>query len=179
MTITQELLPPRIVAQLKAAGLLPTPSVLNIASGTGDIALALAPSAGLVALVDRDVNQLHHAADQAGHHGAANLAFMKGDWRRIPLKPTDLIVVNPLISLRAADLPFLYSLSRKGLALLCYVQSGLPTLQHYHAHPELADSYLAHFAAAGIPADHQRFTAADGTYDLIWTIKTPHHDTEH
>src|SRR5689334_12880795 len=72
------------------AGIRSGMRVLDIGSGSGDVALLAARfvgSEGTVIGVDRDPAQVAFAAQRAKANGLANVRFMTGDFREIQLSP--------------------------------------------------------------------------------------------
>jgi ubiquinone/menaquinone biosynthesis C-methylase UbiE len=88
------------------AGITSGMSVLDIGSGSGDVALLAARFVGpegTVVGVDRDPAQVAFAAHRAKAGGLANVRFMTGDFREIQLDlPVDAIV-GRLVLMYAAD----------------------------------------------------------------------------
>lgn len=160
---------------LETIGTLPTGNVLDIAGGCGRFAVEFAKSAQSVDIIDWSSAMLHNAARHAEDRGLSNIGFIHGDWTKIPLKPADLVFVSELDSLRTADLPFLYSISRRALVVgdctantstlltraaralnIRYVPQGV--------HAELPAAYQQHFATAGIISSGHVFSYhIDGT----------------
>ncbi|WDF82520.1 class I SAM-dependent methyltransferase [Lacticaseibacillus pabuli] len=157
------------IAKLVHLQLLPTDRVINIAGGHGDFAIALSAHSSLVEIVDHSEDELHEASDNAARHSRNNIAYVHGDWQQIPLRPADMIFVGPLLSLRDADLPFLYSLAKQSLVLVTAV-GGTPHAYH-GIHPELADSYKKHLTAAKLNWDSDIIHTGEADYEMIWVRK--------
>lgn len=88
------------------AGITSGMRVLDIGSGSGDVALLAARivgSEGTVIGVDRDPAQVAFAAQRAKTAGLANLRFMTGDFREIELNPTADAIVGRLVLMYATD----------------------------------------------------------------------------
>jgi ubiquinone/menaquinone biosynthesis C-methylase UbiE len=88
------------------AGITSGMRVLDIGSGSGDVALLAARfvgSEGTVVGVDRDPAQVAFAAQRAKAGGLTNVRFMTGDFREIQLSlPVDAII-GRLVLMYAAD----------------------------------------------------------------------------
>jgi ubiquinone/menaquinone biosynthesis C-methylase UbiE len=88
------------------AGITPGMRVLDIGSGSGDVALLAARyvgSGGTVIGVDRDPAQVAFAAQRAKADGLANVRFMTGDFREIELGPPVDAIIGRLVLMYAAD----------------------------------------------------------------------------
>jgi len=157
------------VSKLIQLQMLPTNRVMNIGGGYGDFAVKLSEHCSLVEIVDHDSQHLHDAADNAALHGSNNIAYVHSDWQKTPLKPADMIFVGPLLSLRAADLPFLYSITKKALVLITAI-GGTPHAYH-GIHPELADSYKKHLEKVGLDWNSEIIPTDEAEYEMIWVWK--------
>ena len=158
-----------VVSRLVQLQMLPTGRIMNIGGGHGDFAVELSEHCSLVEIIDKSGEHLHDAAENAALHGCNNLAFVHGDWRRVPLKPADMVFVGPLLSLRDADLPFLYSIAKKALVLVAAI-GGTPHAYH-GIHPELADSYKAHLENVGLDWNSDIIHTGEADYEMIWVWK--------
>jgi len=101
-----ELLAPLTERLFRKAGISPGMRVLDIGSGSGDVALLAArlvgPSGSVIG-VDRDPAQVAFAARRAQAAGLGNLRFVTGDFREVVLdSPVDAIV-GRLVLMYAAD----------------------------------------------------------------------------
>jgi len=88
------------------AGITPGMRVLDIGSGSGDVALLAARyvgSGGTVIGVDRDPAQVAFAAQRAKADGLANVRFMTVDFREIELGPPVDAIIGRLVLMYAAD----------------------------------------------------------------------------
>lgn len=157
------------VSKLRQLKMLPTDRIMNIGGGHGDFAVELSEYSSLVEIVDHDNKQLNDAASNAALHGRSNIAYVHSDWQKTPLKPSDMIFVGPLLSLRAADLPFLYSITKKALVLITAI-GGTPHAYH-GIHPELADSYKKHLEKVGLDWDSEIIPTDEAEYEMIWVWK--------
>jgi SAM-dependent methyltransferase len=88
------------------AGIAPGMRVLDIGSGSGDVALLaarLVGPEGTVIGVDRDPGQVAFAARRAKADGLTNVRFMTGDFREIELSPPADAITGRLVLMYAAD----------------------------------------------------------------------------
>jgi SAM-dependent methyltransferase len=88
------------------AGITAGMRVLDIGSGSGDVALLAAQLAGPtgdVTGIDRDPAQVEFAAQRAKAQGFANVRFVAGDFREIELTPAVDAIVGRLVLMYAAD----------------------------------------------------------------------------
>jgi SAM-dependent methyltransferase len=91
---------------LERAGVTAGMRVLDIGSGSGDVALLAAQLVGPtgdVTGVDRDPTQVEYAEQRAEAQGLANIHFVAGDFREIELTPAVDAIVGRLVLMYAAD----------------------------------------------------------------------------
>jgi SAM-dependent methyltransferase len=126
--ITQaELVAPLTERLFKKAGITSGMSVLDIGSGSGDVALLAARfvgSEGTVVGVDRDPAQVAFATQRVKAAGLANVRFMTGDYREIKLNPPADAIIGRLVLMYATD-----PLDALRCALLNLRAGGVITLQ--------------------------------------------------
>jgi protein-L-isoaspartate O-methyltransferase len=100
------LLAPSTERLFEKAGITSGMRVLDIGSGSGDVALLAAGfvgRGGTVIGVDRDPGQVAFAAQRAKAEGLANVRFMTGDFREIELSPPVDAITGRLVLMYAAD----------------------------------------------------------------------------
>ena len=88
------------------AGLTAGMRVLDIGSGSGDVALLAAQlvgPTGHVTGIDRDPAQVEFAEQRAKAQGLANVRFVTGDFREIEIIPAVDAIVGRLVLMYAAD----------------------------------------------------------------------------
>jgi ubiquinone/menaquinone biosynthesis C-methylase UbiE len=101
-----ELVAPLTERLFRKAGLAPGMRVLDIGSGSGDVALLaarLVGRGGAVIGVDRDPAQVAFAAQRAKAEGLGQLRFMAADFRELELDPPVDAIVGRLVLMYAAD----------------------------------------------------------------------------
>jgi SAM-dependent methyltransferase len=100
------LLAPSTERLFEKAGITSGMRVLDIGSGSGDVALLAARfvgPGGTVIGVDRDPGQVAFAAQRAKAEGLANVRFVTGDFREIELSPPVDAITGRLVLMYAAD----------------------------------------------------------------------------
>lgn len=103
---------PTLLALIRAEG-LGGKAVLDVGTGSGRLALALADEAGRVVGIDVDARAIETARRLARERGLGHVTFVEADAERIdyrPLGPFDLVVANlcmsdPIIERAARTLP--------------------------------------------------------------------------
>ncbi len=101
-----ELVAPLTERLFRKAGLAPGMRVLDIGSGSGDVALLaarLVGPGGTVIGVDRDAAQVAFAAQRAKAEGLSQVRFMAADFREPELDPPVDAIVGRLVLMYAAD----------------------------------------------------------------------------
>lgn len=101
-----ELVAPLTQRLFERAGITSGMRVLDIGSGSGDVAFSaarLVGSRGSVIGVDRDSAQVAFAEQRAKTDGLTNVRFMVGDFRKIELSPAVDAVVGRLVLMYATD----------------------------------------------------------------------------
>lgn len=101
-----ELVAPLTQRLFERAGITSGMRVLDIGSGSGDVAFSaarLVAPRGSVIGVDRDSAQVAFAEQRARADGLTNVRFIVGDFREIELSPTVDAVVGRLVLMYAAD----------------------------------------------------------------------------
>ena len=101
-----ELVAPLTRRLFERAGITAGMRVLDIGSGSGDVALLAAQlvgPAGDVTGVDRDPAQVEFAEQRAKAQGLANVRFLTGDFRNIEIIPAVDAIVGRLVLMYAAD----------------------------------------------------------------------------
>ena len=101
-----ELVAPLTERLFRKAGLAPGMRVLDIGSGSGDVALLaarLVGRGGAVIGVDRDPAQVAFAAQRARSEGLRQVRFMAADFRELELDPPVDAIVGRLVLMYAAD----------------------------------------------------------------------------
>lgn len=101
-----ELVAPLTERLFTKAGLAPGMRVLDIGSGSGDVALLaarLVGRGGAVIGVDRDPAQVAFAAQRAKAEGFSQVRFMAADFRELELDPPVDAIVGRLVLMYAAD----------------------------------------------------------------------------
>ncbi len=100
------LLAPLTRRLFERAGITAGMRVLDIGSGSGDVALLAAQLVGPtgdVTGIDRDPAQVAFAAQRAKAQGLTNVRFVAGDFREIELNPAVDAIVGRLVLMYAAD----------------------------------------------------------------------------
>lgn len=106
LVVQNALLAPLTRRLLERAGIAAGMRILDIGSGSGDVALLAAElvgPAGEVTGVDRDPAQVAYAQQRASARGLANVRFVAGDFRDIALTPAVDAIVGRLVLMYAAD----------------------------------------------------------------------------
>jgi len=101
-----ELVAPLTQRLFERAGITAGMRVLDIGSGSGDVALLAAQlvgPAGNVTGIDRDPAQVKYAEQRAKVRGLANVHFVAGDFREIELTPAVDAIVGRLVLMYAAN----------------------------------------------------------------------------
>ena len=101
-----ELVAPLTRRLFEKAGITSGMRVLDIGSGSGDVALLaarLVRSHGSVIGVDRDPAQVAFATQRARTDGLTNVRFTAGDFRKIEVSPPVDAIVGRLVLMYAAD----------------------------------------------------------------------------
>jgi SAM-dependent methyltransferase len=101
-----ELVAPLTRRLFEKAGITAGMRVLDIGSGSGDVALLAAQVVGPtgdVTGIDRDPAQVEFAAQRARAQGLTNVRFVAGDFREIELTPAVDAIVGRLVLMYAAD----------------------------------------------------------------------------
>lgn len=101
-----ELVAPLTRRLFERAGITAGMRVLDIGSGSGDVALLAAQLVGPtgdVTGIDRDPAQVEYAEQRARAQGLANVHFVAGDFREIKLTPAVDAIVARLVLMYAAD----------------------------------------------------------------------------
>ena len=101
-----ELVAPLTRRLFEKAGIASGMRVLDIGSGSGDVALLaarLVRSHGSVIGVDRDPAQVAFATQRARTDGLTNVRFTAGDFRKIEVSPPVDAIVGRLVLMYAAD----------------------------------------------------------------------------
>ena len=101
-----ELVAPLTRRLFEKAGIASGMRVLDIGSGSGDVALLaarLVRSHGSVIGVDRDPAQVAFATQRARTDGLTNVRFTAGDFRKIEISPPVDAIVGRLVLMYAAD----------------------------------------------------------------------------
>lgn len=101
-----ELVAPLTQRLFERAGITSGMRVLDIGSGSGDVAFSaarLVAPRGSVIGVDRDSAQVAFAEQRARADGLTNVRFIVGDFREIELSPAVDAVVGRLVLMYAAD----------------------------------------------------------------------------
>jgi SAM-dependent methyltransferase len=101
-----ELVAPLTRRLFEKAGITAGMRVLDIGSGSGDVALLAAQLVGPtgdVTGIDRDPAQVEFAAQRAKAQGLTNVRFVAGDFREIELTPAVDAIVGRLVLMYAAD----------------------------------------------------------------------------
>ena len=101
-----ELVAPLTRRLFEKAGITSGMRVLDIGSGSGDVALLaarLVRSHGSVIGVDRDPAQVAFATQRARTDGLTNVRFTAGDFREIEVRPPVDAIVGRLVLMYAAD----------------------------------------------------------------------------
>ncbi len=111
-----ELVAPLTEQLFEKAGITSGWRVLDIGSGSGDVALLVARlvgPTGTVIGIDRDPDQINFAKQRAMEHGVSNVQFMSEDFRNIELRsPVDAIVGRLVLMYTAEPLEALRSVLR-------------------------------------------------------------------
>jgi len=90
----------------ETAGIMAGMRILDIGSGSGDVALLAAQLVGPtgdVTGIDRDAAQVEYAQQRAKTQGLTNLHFVSGDFREIELTPAVDAIVGRLVLMYAAN----------------------------------------------------------------------------
>jgi ubiquinone/menaquinone biosynthesis C-methylase UbiE len=101
-----ELVAPLTRRLFASAGLAPGMRVLDIGSGSGDVAFLAAQCVGPrgnVIGIDRDPAQVAYAQQRAKSEGLANVRFMAGDFQAVELDTPVDAIVGRLVLMYAAD----------------------------------------------------------------------------
>jgi SAM-dependent methyltransferase len=101
-----ELVAPLTRRLFERAGITAGMRVLDIGSGSGDVALLAAQlvgPTGEVTGIDRDPDQVEYAERRAKTLGLANVHFVGGDFREIELTPAVDAIVGRLVLMYAAN----------------------------------------------------------------------------
>ena len=101
-----ELVAPLTRRLFAKAGIAPGMRVLDIGSGSGDVALLAAQlvgPTGQVTSIDCDPAQVEYADKRAKIQGFANIHFIVGDFREIAIAPAVDAIVGRLVLMYAAD----------------------------------------------------------------------------
>ena len=137
-----------IVTALREQTLLPTDHVLDLASGNGRYARAIAPLATKVTLLDWSHEMLTLAAD----HAPTNFEYVVADWHAYHV-PADLVFISQLPTLSASELSAVTHLATKAVAInhqieqadtlltQCFAWLHQPIPAVYQANPQLMTSY--------------------------------------
>lgn len=101
-----ELVAPLTRRLFERAGITAGMRVLDIGSGSGDVALLAAHfvgPTGAVTGIDRDPAQVEYAEQRAKTRGLTNVHFITGDFREIELTPAVDAIVGRLVFMYAAN----------------------------------------------------------------------------
>jgi len=122
-----ELVAPLTRRLFERAGITTGMRVLDIGSGSGDVALLAAELVGPtgdVTGIDRDPAQVAYAEQRAKTRGLANVHFVAGDFREIEVTPAVDAIVGRLVLMYAAN-----PLDAMGRALRNLKSGGVIALQ--------------------------------------------------
>lgn len=117
-------------------------TVLDVGSGPGRFALAIAPRAERVTAVDPSKRMLQLLRKRAKESGIANVRTVLGNWQDVSVLPADVVLCAHVLPLVADIVPFLQKLdaaARRRVLLYvgAFASDGLldPFWRRFHGHP--------------------------------------------
>jgi len=105
-----------VIKALMDQHLLPTQSVLDLASGSGRYGIELAQHAAQVTMLDWSTNMLALAKAAAQKQQLTNIAYTTANWQEYH-QPADLVFISQLPTLKASDLTKIMQLSGHAIAI--------------------------------------------------------------